>query len=249
VLQLGEELLITARTDNGYESFRSSDKGGTWKKIEGLGKKDYLVKAVSENEIYAVREYSLIVQGGIDKTSKVLSKPFDRDIIRWIGKPEGKDYLIVIGNKKMVRISPETGKRVSSIKLPEGYVNFSMLYEPTFDLWNPNYLYIINHSGGIFRYDILNKEWSKLYSHSVKSKNNWFGKVVFDPGMKGRLIAGYTDGILVISEDHGKTWNKFKPDLPFYSIKMMKVTPDRKLVVTGNGTIYRFDLSKLDKDR
>jgi hypothetical protein len=106
---------------------------------------------------------------------------------------------------------------------------------------------MVNHTGEVFRYDILNKEWSKLYKHSVRVQENWFGKVVFDPGAKGRLIAGYTDGFMVISKDNGKTWNEFEPKLPFYKIKMMEVTSDRSLVVTGNGTVYRFDLSKLDK--
>jgi len=248
VLKSDKDLLITARTDKSYGSFISNDEGSTWKKIEGLGEKDYLVKVISENEIYAVRDSSMIVKGGLEKPWKVLSKPFDNDTVRWIGKPEGKDYLIVIGDKEIIKISPETGKRAGSLEPPEGYVNFSMLYEPTFDPWKQDWLYVIHKGGDIFRYDIPNREWSKLYDHKAKGDNNWFGKVVFDPGRRGRLIAGYTDGFLAISEDHGKTWNKFNPELPFYAIKNMEATPDRKLVVTGSGTIYSFDLSKLDKE-
>jgi photosystem II stability/assembly factor-like uncharacterized protein len=242
---IGDKAALHLSTTKGYELFISEDRGDSWRILTKTDASGYLVAVISEKEIYGARRGGYLTKCTDGKEWKILTKPFleSKEVILRVLAPAGKDCILVVGEKEMVRCDPSSGKRLGTVTVPpdvQGIPGAAVVCPSDSRL-----LYFMSAKGKIFRYNLDDGEWTCLYSHSDDDKVFRYGQLAFDPGNKKRIIAAYSNGKIVLSNDAGENWQQLKPELPFFDIRHVAVTSNRKLVIAGNGTVYTLDLSKV----
>jgi len=250
----GRTVVATTYRVDAQEVIISRDMGQTWQTIKELSGKYYLVAVVSDNELYAIGEDHILLKSEDGVSWKPYAGPFDdiQSRSRAIAKPKGKDYLLIVGDEKIGMCESATGKRIRSIRAPEGegFVGRSLLFDPV----SPEVFYTGTLKGEIYKCDSSTEEWTKLYAHKQPQEKGEKTSteteivcisILFDPLRKQRILAGFTDGSIIISEDSGKSWKPLTPKVPSSHIWNMAVTSNGILVVTIYGAVYTLDLSRV----
>jgi photosystem II stability/assembly factor-like uncharacterized protein len=242
---IGDKAVLMLSTMEGYELFISEDKGESWKSLTKMEASGYPLAVISEKEIYGARTGGYLTKCTDGKNWKLFAKPFPESeevILRVLASP-GKDCILVVGEKEIVRCDSSSGKLLNTVKIPtdaQGTPSAAVICPS-----DPRFLYLTSEKGKIFKHNLEDGEWTCLYSHSDDDKVFRYGQLAFDPGNKNRIIVAYSNGKIVFSNDAGENWQQLKSELPFFDIRHVVVTSNRQLVIAGNGTVYTLDLSKV----
>jgi photosystem II stability/assembly factor-like uncharacterized protein len=110
-----KKILVHTNTNKGSATLLSTDMGRTWSSAQGLGDKDYPVGVVSDTEMYAAHDFVHLFKSTDGLTWKHFAEHFEEigGAISWVGKPIGRESLLVGGGEAVVKCNRDSGKKIA----------------------------------------------------------------------------------------------------------------------------------------
>jgi photosystem II stability/assembly factor-like uncharacterized protein len=224
-----------AKTDGAV----SRDAGRTWATSE-LSPREWLLGVLGQDAFFAARDDGSILRSrdGI-RFEKISDRPESLKALPMrIALLAGK-RAVILSETEMAGFDAESGKVGPAMPVPEGIAPQSAVVDPV----DRTTLWIGTRDGRLHRRTFPDGEWRC----ALDRQGECLLGLVADPKRKGRRIACFSDGAVLISENGGADWKPLENPQRFRVAKAIAVTADRRLLVIADGSVRALELSSLDE--